>query len=257
MREERILINNLTVNYKIAGEGPAFLVLHGWGGSSDSWFEVEEILAKKNYRVIALDLPGFGKSAPPTQPWSVQNYSDFIFEFVQRLNLESFFLLGHSFGGRIAIKFSGQHPEKLKSLIFCDAAGIKFEPGIKTKTILAAAKIGNTIFSSRLFSIMKEWARNIFYFLLRNKDYVKANGVMRETIKKALNEDLLPDLPKIKVKTLIVWGKEDKLLPVQCAYVFKEKIAGSQLEIMPKVGHSPHLEAPEKLAQIIVSFLKS
>jgi pimeloyl-ACP methyl ester carboxylesterase len=104
---------------------------------------------------------------------------------------------------------------------------------------------------------MKEWARNIFYFLLRNKDYVKANGVMRETIKKALNEDLLPDLPKIKVKTLIVWGKEDKLLPVQCAYVFKEKIAGSQLEIMPKVGHSPHLEAPEKLAQIIVSFLKS
>ncbi|MCX6760644.1 MAG: alpha/beta hydrolase [Candidatus Nealsonbacteria bacterium] len=257
MREEVVTINNLKINYKIAGNGPAVLLLHGWGGSSDSWLEVEEFLVKENYFVIAPDLPGFGKSAPPPEPWGIQDYSDFIFNFTEKLKLDSFFLLGHSFGGRIAIKFSGQHADKLKSLILCDAAGIRIEPNIKTKTIMAAAKVGNVLFSHRLFAVIKERLRNIFYFLLRNRDYVKADGVMRETIKKALGENLFSELPKIKVKTLIVWGEADQLVPVKCAHVFNKKIVGSQLNIMPKIGHSPHLEAPEKLSQIIIYFLKS
>jgi pimeloyl-ACP methyl ester carboxylesterase len=257
MKEESVIINNLRINYKIAGKGPAILLLHGWGGSSDSWLEVEEILVKENYFIIAPDLPGFGKSDPPLEPWGVQEYSDFIFAFTEKLKIDSFFLLGHSFGGRIAIKFSGQHADKLKSLILCDAAGIRIDPDIKTKTILAAAKVGNVLLSHRLVAVAKERIRNIFYFLLRNKDYVKANGVMRETIKKALGEDLLSELPKIKVKTLIIWGEVDQLVPLKCAYIFNKKIAGSQLNVMPKIGHSPHLEAPEKLAQIIIYFLKS
>jgi pimeloyl-ACP methyl ester carboxylesterase len=257
MREEFVSINNLKINYKIAGEGPAVLLLHGWGGSSDSWLEVEQFLVKENYFVIAPDLPGFGKSAPPPEPWGIQEYSDFAFNFAEKLKLDYFFLLGHSFGGRIAIKFSGQHADRLKGLILCDAAGIRIEPDIKTKTIMAAARVGNVLFSHHLLAVVKERLRNIFYFLLRNKDYVKADGVMRETIKKALGEDLFSELPNIKVKTLIVWGEADQLVPIKCAYIFNKKIAGSQLKVMPKIGHSPHLEAPEELSQIIVSFLRS
>jgi len=257
MKEIITTINNLRINYKVAGNGPAVLLLHGWGGSSDSWLEVEEFLVKDNYLVIAPDLPGFGKSAPPIEPWDVQNYSDFVFSLIKHLEIDSFFLLGHSFGGRIAIKFSNQHAELLKGLILCDAAGIRIAPDLKTKTIIAAAKVGNVFLSHRLTAVIKEWARNIFYFLLREKDYVKANGVMRETIKKALGEDLLSELPNIKTRTLIIWGEADQLVPLKCARVFNEKIIGSRLEVMPKIGHSPHLENPEKLAQIIISFLKS
>lgn len=257
MNEKITTVNNLRVNYKIAGRGPAILILHGWGGSSDSWLEVEEALVRENYLVVAPDLPGFGKSAPPPVGWSIQDYSEFILAFVEQLKMDSFFLLGHSFGGRISIKFAGQHPEKLKSLILCDAAGIRIRPDIKTKTILAATRVGNVLFSHRLLAVVKERARNIFYFLLRNKDYVKANGVMRETIKKALGENLFSELPKIKSKTLIIWGEVDQLVPLKCAHVFNEKIEGSQLNIMPKIGHSPHLEDPQKLSKIIISFLKS
>lgn len=257
MKEEIVIINNLRINYKIAGRGPAVLLLHGWGGSSDSWLEVEEFLVKENYSVITPDLPGFGKSSPPPEPWGIQDYSDFVFSFVEKLKLDSFFLLGHSFGGRISIKFSGQHADKLKSLILCDAAGIKMKPDIKTKTIMAIARAGNVLFSHRLFAMIKERFRNIFYSLLRNKDYVKANGVMKETIKKALAENLFSELPKIKVKTLIIWGEADRLVPLKCAYAFNKQIAGSQLNIMPKIGHSPHLEAPEQLSKIIISFFKS
>jgi len=257
MKDKAVKINKLRINYKIAGNGPVVLILHGWGGSSDSWLEVEEFLVKENYLVIAPDLPGFGKSAPPPEPWGVQEYSDFVLNFIEKLKMDSFFLLGHSFGGRIAIKFSGQHADKLKGLILCDAAGIRIEPDLKTKTILAATRVGNVLLSHRLVAVVKERLRNIFYFLLRERDYVKADGVMRETIKKALAENLVSELPKIKVKTLIIWGEADQLVPLKCAYVFNRKIIGSQLNVMPKIGHSPHLEAPEELSRIIISFLRS
>ncbi|HXK32096.1 MAG TPA: alpha/beta fold hydrolase, partial [Candidatus Paceibacterota bacterium] len=71
MKEVRVLINGLETNYKIAGSGPAILVLHGWGGSSDSWVKVQEILSEKGYQVIAPDFPGLGVSANPPIAWGV------------------------------------------------------------------------------------------------------------------------------------------------------------------------------------------
>jgi pimeloyl-ACP methyl ester carboxylesterase len=261
MREEKVRINNLNINLKIAGQGPAILILHGWGGSSDSWLEVQNDLVSRGYSVVCPDLPGFGKSDGPPKPWAVDDYVEWTRGFISYMNSrqefpEFFSLLGHSFGGRIAIKFSVRYPEKIKKLVLCDAAGIKFEPDIKTKTVLAAAKIGKALFSLRIFAIIREWARDLFYLVLRNKDYVKARGVMRETMKLVLNEDLLPELPKISLRTLIVWGDEDELVPLKCAQVFKEKIAGSEFVVLEGVGHSPHLEKPLELAKIIDSFLK-
>ena len=262
MKEETIFINNLKVNYKMAGVGPAILVLHGWGGSSGSWLSVQEVLAKKGYRVIVLDFPGFGKSITPPSPWGINDYVEWLKKFIEGIRktceelVEPFFLIGHSFGGRIAIKFTTQYPEKIKSLILCDSAGIKPKPGLKTIIIFWLARIGNAIFTPKHLQRFKDSARNLFYIFLRNKDYVKANGTMKETIKKVLDEDLLEDLSKIKTKTLIVWGKADKMVPLKYAYIFKEKIANSELEILPKIGHSPHLEVPEKLAEIILKFIK-
>ena len=92
MEEKQILVNNLKVNYKIAGEGPAILVLHGWGGSSGSWNRLQEILAQKGYQVVIPDFPGFGKSVTPREPWSLQNYTEFITNFIQQLKLENFYL---------------------------------------------------------------------------------------------------------------------------------------------------------------------
>lgn len=256
MTEEKILINGLKVNYKIAGEGPAILVLHGWGGASDSWVKFQEILAKKGYKVIAPDFPGFGKTSPPPESWGIEDYSNLILNFTKKLGVGDFFLLGHSFGGRIAIKFTTKYPEKLKSLILCASAGIKPKPGLKTRIIYWMARIGNAVFTPKHLVRFKDSVRNLFYIFLRNRDYVKANGVMRETIKKVLSEDLLLDLSKIKTKTLIIWGEIDKMVPLKYAHIFKENIKDSKLEILPKIGHSPHLEVPEKFSEIVLSFIK-
>jgi pimeloyl-ACP methyl ester carboxylesterase len=255
MAEEKNNINGLEINYKIAGQGPAILVLHGWGGSSDSWIETQKILSKE-YKVIVPDLPGFGKSAPPQRPWKVGDYVDFVSKFSEKLNLEDFFLIGHSFGGRISIKFSIQHPEKVKKLILCDSAGIKPDPSLKTIIIFWLVRIGNAIFTPKIFKRFQDSARNLFYIFLRNRDYAKANGVMKETIKKVLAEDLLLEVPKIKAETLIIWGEADRMVPLKYARMFKEKIENSRLEVLPKIGHSPHLEVPKNFSEIVLKFIK-
>lgn len=256
MEEKTILINDLEANFKIDGEGEPLLILHGWGGSSDSWIRVQEILAKEGYKVISLDFPGFGKSKTPPEAWGVKDFSDFVLNLTKKFGLQDFFLLGHSFGGRIATKFAVLYPEKIKGLILCDSAGIKQKWGLKERLIFYLAKIGNAIFTPAPLIRFKDKARNLFYIFLRHKDYAKADGTMKETIKKVLDEDLLTDLSQIKTKTLIVWGEGDKLVPVKHAYIFKEKIKNSEIIILPKIGHSPHLEIPEKLAEIVLGFLR-
>ncbi len=126
---------------------------------------------------------------------------------------------------------------------------------VKTFAIFWLAKIGNAFFTPKHLARFKDSARSVFYSFLRNKDYVKAKGTMKETIAQVLDEDLTPELPKIKAKTLIVWGEADKMVPLKYGRIFKEKIAGSELEIIPKIGHSPHIEVPAKLAAIILNFL--
>jgi len=230
--------------------------LHGWGSSSDSWTLVQKILAKSGYKVIVPDLPGFGKSITPPKAWELKNYSDFVLDLVDKLEIPQLFLLGHSFGGRIAVKFTREHPEKIKALVLCSSAGIRPKPGLQTRIIYLIAKIGNILFSKNPLARFKDKARNSFYIFLRHKDYVKAKGVMKETIKRVSTEDLLPILPQVKTKVLLVWGQKDKMVPLKYAYLFEENLPNSKLEILPKIGHSPHLERPEKLAEIILNFLR-
>lgn len=257
MEEKQALINNLKINYKIAGDGQPILILHGWGGSSDSWIRVQELLARAGFKVIIPDFPGFGKSFTPDRAWDNDDYLNWLLEFINYLRLDKFYLISHSFGGRIAIKLAVQYPEKIENLIFCSPAGVKTNLDFKAKIIFTLARMGNAIFTPKHLIRFKDGIRNIFYIFLRNKDYVKAKGNMRETIKKVLNEDLLPLLSGIKAKTLIIWGENDKMVPTKQVFLYKERLKDAKIELLPEIGHSPHLEVPEKLAEIIIQFIQS
>ena len=257
MEERVIFLNDLKTNYKIAGSGPAVLILHGWAGSSDSWTKVLEILSENGFKIICPDFPGFGKSKIPPKAWDLKDYTQWLKDFIEYLKLENFFLLGHSFGGRVAIKFSLFYPEKVKTLILCSSAGIKQKRGLKEKIIFSLALLGNAIFAPQILSRFKDKARHLFYKFLRNRDYTRADGTMKETMKKIIAEDLLPELAKIKVKTFIIWGQKDNIVPIKYAHIFKEKIENSKLEILPRLRHSPHLEAPEEFAKVFLNFFQT
>lgn len=242
--EKTVFVNNLKINLRIVGQGEPILILHGWGSSIKSWIKVQKILAEKGFQVIVFDLPGFGKSMIPLRPWSVEDYSNFVLKLVQKLELSKFFLLGHSFGGRIAIKFVAKYPNKLTGLILC---GAPIGPS-DTKSyglILNMAKL------AKKFSFLPgfQFFRKIFYkYILKKTDYFELKGVMKETFKKIITEDLSSFLTKIRTKTLLLWGEKDEIEIV--------KIPNSKLIIFSGVGHNPHLEIPEKLAETILSFLR-
>lgn len=255
--QERIIeIDGLKVNYKIAGEGTPVLVLHGWGGSSDSWKAVQVGLAQHGYLVIVPDLPGFGKTLAPRSIWGLQDYLSFVHKLAEKLSLRSFFLIGHSFGGRIAVKFAVQYPHLLYGLVLADSAGIPGRPSFTTKLIRRFVKIGKIVLSLRIFSWMREFAKGLLYILLRNSDYVKAKGIMRETMKEILKENISPSLPFIITPTFIVWGENDRMTPLENAYVFQKSIPNAQLKVFPGVGHSLHLKIPEECASVIADFFK-
>ncbi|MCP6718516.1 MAG: alpha/beta hydrolase [Patescibacteria group bacterium] len=257
MEEKVISINNLKVNYKATGSGPVILILHGWPSSSDSWARSMKSLSIAGYQVICPDLPGFGKSDTQVQPWSVANYMEWVLKFADSLKLDDFILLGHSFGGRVAVKFSAKYGDRLKCLILCDSAGIRPKLDAKSTAISKVVQIGNNVFSPGFLVEVKNVLRNILYFFIKNRDYVKAKGVMKATMTKVVEEDLGLYLPKIKNKTLLIWGKKDTLVPIEYAYQFKDKIRDSKLEIIPGVGHSPHFRAFERLTEIIIMFLNA
>ena len=257
MPESKTTLNNLEINYKVAGQGEPILILHGWGVGSDSWIKVQEFLASKGYKVVVPDLPGFGRSHNPLKSWTVDNYVDWVDDFMDSRDLNSIFLIGHSFGGRIGIKFAVRHPEKVKKLILCAAAGITPRPKIKIGVFAFLSKMGNLIFSLPGLKSLKDFARRIIYFLNQTPDYyfIK-NETMKETFQKTIEENLIPFLAKIKTPTLIVWGDQDMVVPVFDAYVMHKEIPDSTLKIIKGGRHGLSLQFPEQLSEIIVQFIR-
>ncbi|OGZ23198.1 MAG: hypothetical protein A3A08_00895 [Candidatus Nealsonbacteria bacterium RIFCSPLOWO2_01_FULL_41_9] len=239
--------------------GLPILILHGWGSCGENWAKVKELLETQGYKVIVPDLPGFGQSPIPAIIWNLDNYADWVKDFAEKNNLgrlsgeqaEPFFLLGHSFGGSIGIKFAVKYPERLMGLILVSAGRISKRKPVKNFFFLLAAKTGKLFFRQRIF-------KRIIYRLAGSRDYLLARGgVMRETMKKVISEDLKPYLPKINVKTLIIWGDKDKVTPVADAYLIKKEIKNSVLEVIPNVGHRIRLEAPGILVEKVKEFIKT
>jgi pimeloyl-ACP methyl ester carboxylesterase len=251
MEEKIIDINGIKVFTRIGGAGTPFLILHGWGGCSDSWLKVQENLVKY-FQVFVLDLPGFGKSGLPPRPWDVQDYMEFVLDFLQVYNIKEFYLLGHSFGGRISMKLSAQSLNGVKKLILVDSAGAQAVKKKFFKKVLSSAASVLSIFS--VVPGFQLFRRFFYRYILRTTDYLKVMGVMKETFLKVISEDLSPYLEKIQADTLVIWGEKDKITPLKDGRFIQSKIKNSELAIIPS-DHNPHLEIPDELAKIILGFL--
>ena len=237
-------------------KGESLLILHGWGSNALRWQRVKKLLEEKGIEVLILDLPGFGVTLSPQKAWSRDDYISWILQKVKEKNWEKFNLLGHSFGGGLAVKIAATFPERIEKLILLSPAIIQ-RKSIKTHLFYYISYLGKRVFSLPGFKILYPLAEKLIYKLAGTKDYYVADGMMKETMKKIGEEEPLEMiLGRIKIPTLILWGKKDDVLPVKDAYYIKEKIKDSELKIIPKAKHSPHREAPEELAGIIVQFIK-
>lgn len=242
----RCLVKSLNINYQVIGEGKPLLILHGWGSKSDNWQRVGELLSLRGMRVIIPDLPGFGASDWPKAAWSLDDYCDFIEEFVKILNLEKFSLLGHSFGGSLSIKCSLKFPEKIERLFLVSAACFR-RRSIKKRILFVIAKV------LKIFSFIPFSRKTFYRFIVKKSDYPYTQGVMKDIYLKAIETDLTDLLRRIKVPTVIIWGEKDDITPLNQSRIISQKIKNSQLRIIPKAGHDLNIKNPEELARGILS----
>lgn len=258
MEEKKINRDNLTVNYKIFGQGRQVLILHGWGKGSDSWVGVGDQLAQNGYRVVVPDLPGFGESPEPNRPLEFDDYIRWIGAFAKEMKLDRFYLVGHSFGGTLALKFAALHPGMVQRLVLCDAAIIRKERLDWRQTY--AKKIAhwkNDLLRLPLASKIYPVAKKILYKFAGNHDYELASPVMKETFKNIIKIDTFEFASRIIAPTLIIWGDKDDATPVEDAYAINKAIKNSKLEIIAGAGHKPHRTHPAAMADIIGKFFKT
>lgn len=233
------------------------LILHGWGWpvSSQQWVRVKGLIGNEKYTVFVPDLPGFGKTPPPEKPWTIDDYVEWVKDFCEKNNLSQIFLLGHSFGGAVAVKFSIKYPQRIKKLILIDSAGIR-RKRLKKEIQKKIAHFLNNFSFLPFYDLIRKIA---YRTLFRRSDYLLTEGVgggvMKETYLNVIREDISDSFSNISVPVLLVWGEKDKITPLEHAYFMKEKIAGAKLEIIPNVKHNPHFEAPEILAEKILNFI--
>lgn len=223
------------------------LILHGWKSSKEKWQKVKESLEIEGFEVIVPDLPGFKKETELKKSWKLDDYVSWVKELVDAQHVESFFLLGHSFGGRIAIKLASQGFKELKGLILVSAAGIQ-----EKKFCFGKVAKALRIYKCPCWPFF----RKCFYkFVLRKTDYLNVSGALKETMKNVLKEDLTDLLEKIKVPTYIIWGKKDKYTPLRHGLLMKEKIKNSKMDILKGIGHAPYLENPKLVSDKIRDYV--
>ena len=243
-----INIGGVDANYRLRGEGEKpLLLLHGWGVDSRVFDGVMQAFSA-SHRVIAPDLPGFGTSGDPTGVWGVGDYAAWVLAFMDALEIDRATVVGHSFGGRIAIKIASDPATagRIDRLILTGSAGLRRKRPLK-------GRIRGWMFRimSRLFPKLREKFSRKF----ASRDYLAASPLLRQCLVKVVTEDLAPLLPKIPHETLLVWGRDDTETPVNDGYVMKALIPNSRLEVLENAGHFAFLNKPEEFVRLMKEFL--
>ena len=239
--------NNLNVYYEKLGRGKEIILLHGWAANNNIYKKIVDRLVSK-YSVYLIDLPGFGKSIDLDKEYTLDDYVLFLKKFIETLKIDNPILIGHSFGGRIAIRYSIEN--KVDKIVLIDSAGIK-RVSIKNK-----------------YKIYKYKLKKKYYILTKNIakleklqndsgsiDYRNASNIMKKTLINVVNENQKNELKEISVEVLLLWGKLDKSTPHKDGLLMNKLIKNSGLVTFTNSGHFPFIDEEPFFLKVISSFL--
>lgn len=256
MKKIETNINNLKINYIKKGEGKTVLILPGWGTTINVYMTlVDSISTYAN--VITLDMPGFGDSEEFKTPWGLNEYVDFIIEFIKNQNIKELDLIGHSNGGRIIIRMMNKENLnfKINKIILIGSAGIVHKKSFKIRCKIRMYKIGKKILNLKLIKKIFPDAIIKFQNKSGSEDYRNSSPILRQSMVKLVNEDLKEELKNINVPTLLIWGENDDATPIEDAKIMEKEIPDAGLVKYEGCTHYVFLERINQVNTVISTFL--
>ncbi len=248
------VINGLKINYIDEGVGSPVLFLHGWGSSILPFTNLINTL-KPTHRVVALDFPGCGESETMKTPWDINDYCNFVLEFIEKVGLNNPTLIGHSHGGRVILKLLGEKMLNPEKTVLFDSAGLIPKKSVKQKIRAKSFKAIKKVLSLPIFNKNREKLLNKARKKYGSADYNAAPEVLRKTLVNVVNVDLRHLLGNIKSSVLLIWGEKDTATPLNDAKIIEAGIKGSGLCVIKDGGHFAFLDNPYQCSAILKSFL--
>lgn len=244
MEIKQIIINETLISYATAGRGDRSLIfLHGWRSSKEAWLPVAHLMENAGYRLIFMDLPGFGASETPKRPYTLHDYAETVRLFAEKLGLEIRAVIGHSAGARIAVKLAAEHPDFMDKLVLVASGGARPD-FLSFKACLA--KIAKPFFAMGFMAPL----RKKLYAAMGAEDYL-ATPELQKTFVNVINENLDPLLTLLKTDTLVIWGNKDETAPPTYGDHIAKLIQNASLEIIEGAGHYCFNEQPEKFSEAV------
>ena len=237
----KMKVKELDINYIQYGEGKDILLLHGWGQNIEMMRPIGDNFSDR-FRITILDLPGFGESCEPPCAWTIDNYSEFLEDFVEKVGIKKPIVVGHSFGGRVAIRFSSRNPIEKLVLFGSPCIRIQEDLPIGVKVLKALKRIP---FLNQFGEYMKQY--------IGSRDYKAASPVMRETLVLVVNEDLSHFAREIEEPTLLIWGDNDTEAPLSDAKELEKIMIDAALIVLPGT-HYAYLENLGRVVSILNEF---
>jgi len=284
--EKVVEILGQKIHYCEAGQGDTVILLHGLGASAEIWAANIPAIAER-YHVVIPDQLGFGNSDKPLIQYKIQTWVEFLDLFMRALNIPKATLVGNSLGGWIAVDFTRQHPEEVERMVIADSAGwrpINMPPPMAEKVNSPSEAgirqiIELMLFERRAMPInlnpgSLQETRTMLEFLVFNKQLITDQFVAQEferhlrigdgyTVERFLAGSLEEDqfenekIKHMKVPTLILWGRDDRLFPLEQGRRFASAISGAKLVVIEQCGHVPQVEKSAEFNKALLDFLGS
>lgn len=253
--------------------GPPLLWVHGLGGWLRNWAPNVHHFTESGYRCVALDLPGFGDSSKPNVSYNARYFRARVGEFLDALDIPRATFIGNSMGGMISLAMAVRNPERVDRLVLVDAAGVRPLAGtaVRVTMDLTTAIVRHGARIDRIMRAMRHWVFEVeppellaelrLEFAKYGQEDRRARGRRARSYTRALwnimRTNFRPWLPTITAPTLVVHGREDKLVPFEAASIMHREIPGARLVTFDGIGHCPQLETPAKFNTRLQEFLAS
>ncbi len=237
--------------YRQSGQGRDVILMHGWGQNKDMMGQVEAHLAP-SFHVYNLDLPGFGESGLPPEPWGVPDYRDFLADFIALQEIRQPILIAHSFGCRIAIRYAAAYPDLVYKMCLTGAAGIRPPVSRRARLRQCGYKLGKAFLQAthqdeKLAQLQETYG---------SEDYRNAKGVMRPTFVKVVNDDVTPLLEQVTCPVLLVWGEYDEAVPLWMGREMEKRMPNAGLAVFTGDDHYAYWNEADRFNRVLDIFLK-